>query len=297
MIRVKMADDLSFSRIALGFWRVDEWNLSTDELIRFLEECLDLGVTTMDHADIYGNYTFEEIFGRAIEKRPDLLKKMELVSKCTIVYPSATARVKYYNSRESYIVSQVEKSLKNLHADHLDTLLLHRPDPFMNPEETAGAFDKLKKEGKVRTFGVSNYLPHEFRLLKSYLNVHLVTNQVEWSCLRMDNLENGVIHLCLEERIHPMIWSPLAGGKIFTGQGETEERLRKVLEDIREDLGADSIDVIAFSWLLSHPAQVIPITGSGEIKLVKRPVEALQYTLTPEQWFMIWTAVKGHKVL
>jgi predicted oxidoreductase len=292
-----MFGDLSFSRIVLGFWRVDEWNLTTDQLIRFLEECLDLGITTMDHADIYGNYTFEDLFGKAIEKRPDLRNRMELVTKSTIVYPSATARVKYYDNSERYVISQLEKSMKYMHTDHIDTLLLHRPNPFMNPEEVANAFDKLFKDGKVRTFGVSNYLPHEYRMLKSYLRVPLITNQVELSCLRMENLENGVIPMCLEERIHPMIWSPLAGGKIFTAQGEVEDRLRGTLRIIQEEIGADNIDIVAFSWLLSHPAGLIPITGSGELELVKRPVEAIKYNLTPEQWFMIWTAVKGHKVL
>ena len=292
-----MSEDQFFSRVVLGFWRMDEWNLSTDELIKFLEECMDIGITTMDHADIYGNYSFEELFGRALEKRPDLRKKMEIITKCTIVYPSVTARVKYYDSSEKYIVSQVEKSLKYMHTDYLDTLLLHRPDPFMDPEEVSRAFDRLLKEGRVKSFGVSNYLPHEYKMLKSYLNVPLVTNQVELSCLHLENLENEVIPMCLEERIHPMIWSPLAGGKIFTGEGEAENRLRDTLEIVREDIGADSIDVVAFSWLLSHPAQMIPITGSGEMKYVKKPVEALKYKLTPEQWYMIWTAVKGRKVL
>jgi predicted oxidoreductase len=297
MTRVQVTDKLSFSRIVLGFWRMDEWKLSTDELVRFLEECIDLGITTMDQADIYGNYTSEELFGQALERKPELRKKMEIVTKSTIVYPSAAARVKYYDNSEKYIVSQLEKSLKYMRTDYVDTLLLHRPNPFMNPEEVANAFDKLFKDGKVRTFGVSNYLPHEFRMLKSYLRVPIVTNQVELSCLHMENLENGVIHLCMEERIHPMIWSPLAGGKIFTAQGETADRLRSTLETIRAEIGADNIDIVAFSWLLSHPAGLIPITGSGELKLVERPVEALKFTLTPEQWFMIWTAVKGHKVL
>ncbi|MDR1389750.1 MAG: aldo/keto reductase [Treponema sp.] len=297
MTRTQMADGLSFSRVVLGFWRVDEWKLDTGQLIRFLEECLDLGITTMDHADIYGNYTAEGIFGEAVKKRPDLAKKMEIVTKCTIVYPSGNIRVKYYDSSEKWIVGQVEKSLACMHIDHIDALLLHRPDPFMDPGEVAGAFDRLKKEGKVRHFGVSNYLPHEYRMLKSYCNVPLITDQVELSCLRMENLENGVIPMCLEERIHPMIWSPLAGGKIFTGQGEVEIRLRETLELIRKETGAESIDEIAFAWLFSHPAGMVPITGSGEIELVKKPAAALRYQLTREQWFMIWTAVKGHKVL
>ena len=286
---VKMADDLEFSRVVLGFWRLLDWNLTTDELIKYLEECLDIGITTMDHADIYGNYTVEEKFGEAIKKRPDLRNKMQIITKCGIIYKSETARVKYYDYSKEHIKGQVEKSLKYMGVDHIDTLLLHRPSPFMGPAE-------LKQEGKVRTFGVSNFLPDEFRLLKSYLTVPLITNQVELSPLRMGNMENGVINQCMEERIHPMLWSPLAGGRIFTGEGEEEVRLREVLEVIREEIGAEDIDEVAFAWLFSHPAGLIPITGSGEIKLAERPVKALKYRLTPEQWFMVWTAVKGHKV-
>ncbi|MBE6083663.1 MULTISPECIES: aldo/keto reductase [Tissierellales] len=293
---IKMADNLYFSRIALGFWRLLDWNLTDDELIRFLEECLDLGITTMDHADIYGNYMVEKKFGDALKKRPDLRKKMQIITKCGIVYKSAAARVKYYDYSEKYIIQQVEKSLKYMGTDYIDTLLLHRPSPFMDPKEIGKAFEKLYKDGKVKSFGVSNFLPDEFRMLKSYLTVPLITDQVELSALNMGNMENGVINLCLEERIHPMIWSPLAGGRIFTGTEEQEIRLRETLEIIREEVGASSIDEIAFAWLLSHPAQLIPITGSGEIGLVKKPVSALKYKLTPEEWFMIWTAVKGHKV-
>ena len=251
---VTMAEGLEFSRVVLGFWRLLDWNLSTDELIRYLEECLDLGITTMDHADIYGDYTVEEKFGEAMKKRPDLRDKMQIISKCGIVYKSETARVKYYNYGTDYIIGQVEKSLKYMGIDHLDTLLLHRPSPFMDPEEISRAFETLLKEGKVRTFGVSNFLPDEFRLLKSYLTVPLITNQIELSPLRMGNMENGVMNLCLEERIHPMLWSPLAGGRIFTGQGEEEIRLREVLEVIREEIGAEDIDEVAFAWLFSGKA-------------------------------------------
>jgi len=293
---VNMTDDLIFSRVALGFWRLLDWNMTDDELIRFIEECLDLGITTYDHADIYGNYKVEAKFGDALIKKPSLREKMQIITKCGIVYKSETARVKYYNCSEKYIIQQVEKSLKNLRIEYIDLLLLHRPSPFMNPEEVSKAFEKLHRSGKVKNFGVSNFLPNEYRMLKSYLTVPLITNQVELSPLNMENIENGNMNLCLEERIHPIIWSPLAGGRIFTGTDEKEVHLRETLEIIREEIGADSIDEIAFAWLFSHPAGLIPITGSGELELVKQPIKALQYSLTPEQWFMIWTAVKGHKV-
>lgn len=294
---VKMTEDLSFSRIVLGFWRVGEWGLSSNQLADYLAECIDLGITTMDHADIYGiDGDAETIFGEALEKRPELRNKMQIVSKCGIVYKSDTARVKYYDYTKEHILGQVDESLRKMHIDHLDTLLLHRPSPYMNPEEISAAFDELLKAGKVRSFGVSNFLPQQYRMLKSYLNVPLVTDQVELSALAMENMDNGVIDLCLEERIHPMLWSPLAGGRIFTDKGEKAQELRDVLEVVRAEQGAEDIGEIAFAWLLSHPVGALPITGSGEIKLARTPVNALQYKLTNEQWFMIWTAVRGHKV-
>lgn len=296
MERISMSKDLSFSRIALGFWRLLDWNLTSEELNRFVEECMELGITTMDHADVYGNYTVEEKFGVILKRNPSLRNKMEIVTKCGIVYKSETARVKYYNYSEEYIIQQVEKSLKHFGTDYIDTLLLHRPSSMLNPYEVAAAFDKLHWDGKVRTFGVSNFSPEEYRTLKSFINVPLVTNQIELSPLNMDNMENGTLDLIIQEKIHPMIWSPLAGGRIFTGTGEVEQRLRETLEIIREDIGANDIAEVVFAWLLSHPAEFVPITGSGEIELVKTPVNALNYKLTLEQWFMIWTAVKGHKV-
>ncbi|WP_196592008.1 aldo/keto reductase [Pectinatus frisingensis] len=295
-IRIKMSINIEFSRIALGFWRLNKWNMSTNELVNFLGECLELGITTMDNADIYGDYTCEELFGRAIKADPSLRRKMEIITKCTIVYPSATARVKYYNSSENYIISQIEKSLKNMNIDEIETLLLHRPDPYMDPDGVARAFDKLYKSGKVKSFGVSNYSSYEYEMLKSYVNVPLITDQIELSCLNIDNIDNGTVAFCMKEKIHPMIWSPLAGGRILTGTSETEKRLKNVLMIIKNEIGADSIDVVAFSWLLSHPAKLVPITGSGKITHIKRMFKALKYKLTPEQWFMIWTASKGHKI-
>ena len=298
MERISMSKDVSFSRISLGFWRLLEWNLSDNELLRFTEECLDIGVSTMDHADIYGDYTAEEAFGKAvIKKNPSLRNKMEIVTKCGIVYKSETARVKYYNYSEAYIISQLEKSLRYLGVEYVEALLLHRPSPIQDPGEVASAFDKLYASGKVRAFGVSNFLPEQYRAMKSFLNVPIITNQIELSPLNMDNIENGTVDVAIQERIHPMIWSPLAGGSIFTGTDDVHRRLREVLETIRQEIGANDIGEVAFAWLLSHPAKMIPITGSGEIDLVKTPVNALKFKLTMEQWFMIWTAVKGHKVL
>lgn len=293
---VKLTDHVELSRVALGFWRFLDWNMTKKEFIHFIESVLELGITTMDHADIYGDYNVEEIFGEMLESRPDLKRKMNIVTKCGIVYPSSTARVKYYNTSKKYIVGQVENSLSKMKVEAIDVLLLHRPDWFSDPNVIADSFNYLYEQGKVKSFGVSNYSPDQFRMLQSYCEQPLVTNQIELSALNMNNFENGSVNLCQEFKIHPMIWSPLAGGKIFTSNDDNAIKLRDTLEIIREEVRADSIDEVAFAWLLSHPVGMIPITGSGELKFVEKPVNALSYKLTAEQWYMIWTAVKGHKV-
>jgi predicted oxidoreductase len=293
---IKLAEDLEFSRVVLGFWRLLDWNMDRKEILRFVEEALELGITTFDHADIYGDYAVEGVFGEAMSEKPSLRDKMQIVTKCDIVYASETARVKYYNTSEDYIISQVERSLRELRTDYIDLLLLHRPDPFMDPEEVNRAFIKLKKDGKVGHFGVSNFTPSYYRMLEANLEVPLVTNQIEVSPLQIESFENGTINLCVEKKIHPMIWSPLAGGRIFTGNSEKETRVREALEIVRNDIGADSIDQVVYAWLYSHPAGMIPITGSGILEFLKSPVSALKYRLTREQWFIIWTASLGHKV-
>ncbi|MRI82624.1 oxidoreductase [Aerococcaceae bacterium DSM 109653] len=293
---INLSKDVKLSRVSWGFWRFKEWQGTKSEFINLTEFVLDLGITTMDHADSYGRYTAEEKFGDMLVDRPDLKNRMQFVSKVGLVYPSDYVRVKYYDNSKEYIISQAERSLKNLGIEALDVILLHRPDWFADPTEIAEAFEKLYKDGKIKAIGVSNYLPHEFRKLESYLSMPLSTNQIELSVSNYDNFENGTIDLAVEKRIHPMIWSPLSGGKIFTSDDIRFVELRKILEIIRQEVGAESIDEIAYAWLLSHPAKMIPITGSYIKEYIEKPVSALKYKLTSEQWYMIWTAYKGHRI-
>lgn len=293
---LNLSDDVKLSRVSWGFWRFHEWEGTKSEFIDMTEFVLDLGITTMDHADSYGRYTAEAKFGDMLASRSDLKNKMQFVSKVGLVYPSDNARVKYYDNSKEYIISQAEKSLTNLGIEALDVMLLHRPDWFADPAEIAEAFETLYKDGKIKAIGVSNHLPHEFRKLESYLSMPLVTNQVELSISKYDNFENGTIDLAMEKRIHPMIWSPLNGGRIFTSDEPHFVELRHTLDIIREEVGAESIDEIAYAWLLSHPAKMIPITGSYIKEYIEKPVSALKYQLTPEQWYMIWTAYKGHRI-
>ncbi|MFF2880857.1 aldo/keto reductase [Bacillus toyonensis] len=299
MERVQMAETLKFSRIIQGFWRLAEWNMTKQELLSFIEECMDMGITTFDHADIYGGYTCEELFGEALQLKPSLRENMQIVTKCGIAPPSPKFPERYvahYNTNAEHIIKSAEDSLQNLHTDYIDVLLIHRPDPFMDPNEVAEAFSRLKQEGKVRHFGVSNFLPSQFHMLSSYLDFPLITNQIEVSALQLEHFEKGTINLCQEKRIKPMIWSPLAGGEIFTGQTERAVRVRETVQKVANELGVTSIDTIMYAWLLAHPANMMPIVGSGKLDRVKTAALATKVNLDRQQWFTIFESSNGHPV-
>ena len=289
-------DNLSLSRIIHGYWRLRDWNLSDQELLKLIDQVLELGITSFDHADIYGNYTCEKYFGRALALKPELRDQMQLISKCGIklnteVNPALD--VKIYDYSSDYIIKQAEASLKNLGTDHLDLLLLHRPAPFFNPEEAAQAFDRLKQSGKVLNFGVSNFTPMQFETLQSYLDIPLATNQVEISVACLEHFENENIEFFLKHKIKPMVWSPLAGGALFNPKTEKDHRLNFVLKEIAAALEVDSIDKVMYAWLLKHPVGALPIVGSQHIKRIESAVESLNIEMSLEQWYKIWIASKG----
>ncbi|MBM7648584.1 putative oxidoreductase [Bacillus ectoiniformans] len=299
MQRVQLTEDLSFSRIVHGLWRLSDWQYSKEQTLDLIEHCLDQGITTFDHADIYGSYTCEALFGEALALKPELREKMEIVTKTGIKLKSKNRpahTIKQYDTSKEHIVSSVNQSLKNLQTDYIDVLLIHRPDPFMNPAETAEAFLELKQSGKVRHFGVSNFKQSQFAMLQSYLDFPLVTNQIELSAYQLENVEDGTLDLCQEKRIAPMAWSPLAGGKIFSADDEKAVRLREKLVEIQKDTGANGIDQVLYAWLLAHPASIIPIVGSGKKERIDHAVQALDVHLNREQWFDILQTSMGHEV-
>ncbi|WJE54570.1 aldo/keto reductase family oxidoreductase [Bacillus cereus] len=299
MKRIQMANNLEFSRIIQGFWRLAEWNMSKQELLSFIENCMDMGITTFDHADIYGGYTCESLFGESLQLKTSLRESMQIVTKCGIAPSSPKFPERYvahYNTSAEHIVKSVEQSLQNLHTDYIDLLLIHRPNPFIDPSEVAEAFTRLQQDGKVRHFGVSNFLPSQFNMLSSYLDFPLITNQIEVSAMQLEHFEKGTIDLCQEKRINPMIWSPLAGGEIFTGQNERAIRLRETLQKIANELNVDSIDIVMYAWILAHPANMMPIIGSGKLERVKTAIEATKLTLDRQQWFTIFESSNGHPV-
>lgn len=296
MKTVKLRDDLEFSRIVQGYWRLMDWNISDDELVKLIEEAYDLGITTVDHADIYGNFCCEEKFGNALKLKKGLREKLQIVTKCGIKFPSENRpenKSHCYDTSKEHIIKSSERSLKNFNTDYLDVLLIHRVDALLNPEEVAEAFTKLKREGKVRYFGVSNFLPAQFNMLNSYLEDSLVTNQVEISPLCLDSFENGTLDLMLEKRVKPMAWSPLAGGRLFKANDEKSLRVQKVLNKIKDEVSAKGIDEVVYAWLLMHPSNIIPIVGSGKIDRIKAAIRATEINLSRDQWFEIYVASRG----
>ncbi|AGX04338.1 hypothetical protein B14911_28180 [Bacillus sp. NRRL B-14911] len=299
MERIKLNEDLSFSRIIHGLWRLADWKQSDQETLSLIEYCLEMGITTFDHADIYGGYTCEDLFGKALALKPELREKMEIVTKCGIVLQSPNRpqhKSHHYNTSREHIIESVNYSLKNLGTDYLDALLIHRPDPFMDPEQTAQAFIELKKAGKVRNFGVSNFKNHQFDMLQSYLPFQLVTNQIELSAYHLENFEDGTLNHCLEKRIAPMAWSPLAGGRIFSAQDERAKRLQAALKNIAGEIGAGDIDEVLYAWLLNHPARIMPIIGSGKKQRIEKAVNSMKLKLDNHQWFEILQSSMGHDV-
>jgi predicted oxidoreductase len=298
MERIKFSDQVDVSRIVLGVWRLSEWNMSKQDIIGLVEHCLSLGIDTFDHADIYGNYTCEGLFGEALSSQPALNNQLKIVTKCGINLLSDKKPehyIKHYNTSYDHIIASAENSLRLLRRETLDVLLIHRPDPYMDPEETARAFSDLRQSGKVKEFGVSNFTPSQYSMLASYLDFHMVTNQVELSPMTLDNFENGVTDQCLELRISPMAWSPLGGGSIFSAQTHRILTIKNILHRIADQHDA-SIDQIMYAWILAHPCKIIPMVGTGKLERITKAAEAFKIQLSRQQWFEIWVAGQGVSV-
>jgi predicted oxidoreductase len=287
------------SRIALGLMRSVEWGLSTAERLRWIKQAMELGLTTFDHADIYGDYTCEELFGEAISSMPSVRREMQLVTKCGVRLVSKNnpgCEIKHYDTSRSHIVASVENSLRRLRTDYIDLLLIHRPDPLMDPDEVAETFSVLRESGKVLFFGVSNFNPSQFEVLSSRVPFTLVTNQIECSVLETGSFEDGTLDMCQRLGIAPMAWSPLGGGALFGGRTKQILRVRKELRAVCNSLGIDSMEKLALAWLLKHPARIVPVIGTGRMDRIEEAVEAMSIELTREGWFGILRASRGDDV-
>jgi predicted oxidoreductase len=284
----------AFSRIVAGVWRLADWNMSLSGRETYIRQCLELGVTTFDHADIYGDYQAEALFGDVLAHTPGLREQMQLVSKCGIRMMSAQRpdiRVAHYDTSAAHIIASAEQSLRNLHTDHLDVLLIHRPDPLMDFDVIAQAFQTLQQAGKVRHFGVSNFTAHQFSCL--HQRFPLVTNQVEFSPKFLQPMYDQTFDQLQADRIAPMIWSPLAGGSLVSDAQPALHRVQAAIAKVAAQADASVASVI-HAWIMKLPCRPVPITGSGRIAAIADAVRACSLELSREQWFAILEAAHGH---
>jgi predicted oxidoreductase len=284
------------SPIVAGLWRLPEWKLDTPGLVRWIGQALELGITAFDHADIYGGYGVEAAFGEALATAPGLRERLTLVTKCGIklVSPARPAHaIKSYDTSSAHVVASVEHSLRTLRTDRIDLLLIHRPDALMDPDELADTFTRLRQAGKVLQFGVSNHSPSQFALL--HRRIPLVTNQIEFSPLHLEPLRDGTLDQATDLGLPPMIWSPLAGGRLFRDGDEAACRTRDTLSMLAREHGV-SAATMAYAWVRRHPSRPVPITGSGRIEALREAVAALDVNLSREDWYRVWQAGSGHEV-
>lgn len=281
-----------------GCMRWGKWgaNYSTAEYRKMIDACLQNGITTFDHADIYGDYTTEEEFGNALKQAPALRLQMQLISKCGIQMLTDNRpehQIKSYNTSAKHIIQSTEKSLQNFGTDYLDILFIHRPDPLLNPTEVAEAITQLKQQGKVKHFGVSNFLPHQTETLQKYISIEF--NQIEISIIHLASFNDGTLEHCLQHNITPMAWSPLGGG-LFTD--ENHPRFRSIAAtafQLAEKYNT-GVNQILVAWLLTHPSKIIPVVGTTKVERLLQAKEANNIHLLREDWFKLWIASTGEDV-
>ncbi len=291
------------SRLAFGCWRIaGTWEArkvnakARESGLKAILAAYETGYTLFDLADIYCEGISEELFGLALKQSKSLKKSAVIATKCGIRIPEAGETYRYDLSA-NYIIQSCENSLQRLGVDCLDMYQLHRPDWLMDPNEVAKAFAKLKKAGKVRHFGISNFKPSQVSLLQSALKDSLVVNQIEISLLQLASFEDGTLDQCQQHKITPMAWSPLAGGYLGDGKSNvlpSQEKykpikIRRRLDTLARELGT-SRSAIALAWLLKHPSGIIPIIGTTKPSRIRELAEADQIELSHEQWYTLLTS-------
>lgn len=289
---VKLNKEVSLSNIVQGFWRVDSWDYSTSDLVKFMNECINLGVTSFDTAEIYGGS--EEKMGKALKDSSINRDEIQIITKTGIVF-GTEGKMNHYDTRYDHIIEACKKSLKKLNLDYIDLYLIHREDPCIDPYEVADAFEDLIKDGLVKAVGVSNFDPFKLDALRHACKHEIVTNQIEVNPLCFEHFESGMIDYLTKYKIHPMIWSPLAGGRIFKEEDTETSNIRKVLDKLSKRHNV-SPEAIVFAWLLYHPVKAIPISGSKNIQRLKNALEAQNVKLAHDEWYEVYTA-SGQKIL
>ena len=274
-------------------WGIWGANHSVKEIQKLIDVCVEENITTFDHADIYGGHTTEELFGNAWKDMNLKRENLQFISKCGIVMNSdkKPSALKYYNYNKDYILNCVDESLSNLKTDYLDTLLLHRPSPLMNPEVIAEAFTVLKNAGKVKEFGVSNFSVSQFELINQY--VPLVTNQIEISVNEISSFENGILDQLMSKGLRPTAWSVM--GSYFSDQSDENIRIKKVIVELCDKYNAEENQIL-LAFILKHPSKIIPVIGTSKAETIITLSQTLQIDLDLEDWFRILESIRGKEV-
>ena len=299
------ASSLLASRLAYGCWRIADRAIAPDIGRRAVVAAVEAGFTLFDHADIYCDGEAEKLFGRVLKESSELRERILIATKCGIRKPGEpNADSPYrYDFSADYILRSCDGSLQRLGVETIDIYQLHRPDFLMDPDEVAGAFAKLLQAGKVREFGVSNFKPSQVVALQGACPMRLLVNQVEISLANLAALEDGTLDQCLAQRITPMAWSPLAGGKLADGP----RRILPAQEAYRPEATLAAVDalakargasrtVVALAWLLRHPARIMPIVGSTDAGRIREAAQADAFDLSREEWYRLLEAARGEKL-
>ncbi|MEK9758466.1 MAG: aldo/keto reductase [Paracoccaceae bacterium] len=295
MERVALSDKLEFSRLIYGMWRLaEDSDTSAKHVEAKIQACLDQGITTFDQADIYGGYTAETVLGAALKANRSLAKQMEIVTKCDILVDAGRhsgTRVKHYDTSREHIHASVDASLSEMGIEHIDLLLVHRPDPFMDHHVTGAALDELVASGKVGSIGVSNFRPWDWELLQSAMKNQLVTNQIEISLKEIAPFTNGDLAFHQRHGHRLMAWSPLGGGDLMGGNSA----VAAVMDRLAAQTGVDRA-AVAVAFLLAHPAGILPVLGTNNLSRIATISDALKVRLDRQDWFELYEAALGREV-
>ncbi len=289
---------ISLSVPIAGCMRWGKWGaaFTLNEYRQMIEACLENGITTFDHADIYGDYTTENEFGEVLKHNSALREKIQIVTKCGIQLMSNNRPghvIKSYNTSSDHIIASVECSLRNFNTDYIDVLLVHRPDPLMDPAEVAEAIYHLTSQGKILQFGVSNFSTHHIELLRKHIDIQY--NQLEISILHHYPFTNGVLDHCLMHKISPMAWAPLGGGIMNDDSHPRYRSIVSVASSLSEKYST-GINQILIAYLLKHPSGIIPVLGTTKIERLQQAKEAQNISLSREDWFKLYIASTGEDV-
>jgi len=291
----------SFSQLVYGTWRIldDKATATPQHLMQRFQKCLELGITTIDTAEIYGLYLVEEFIGQTLKLDPAIRAKMEIVTKAGIYVPCdfhPERKTNFYNATAQRLIKSAEKSLRFLGTDYIDLFLVHRPDWLTSIDDTAEGLNKLLKDGKIRSAGVSNYNVHQFDALNSRLDQPLVTNQIEFHLLHMDPIYDGSLDQAQKLRFKPMAWSPLAGGRLLDPENEAGQRIRQACASISEKYANATVDQLAYAWIMAHPSAPLPVIGTNKLDRLEATAKSTVIQLEREDWYALWTAAKGHGI-